>query len=64
MRHDSYESIDADEHQEIELKHLAGTPERIPLSSTRHRSSSLVRQASVLHPQKSTEGTLQLTYWF
>lgn len=68
--HDSYENIDAAENTEVELNKLPGSPiasERIPLDVTRQRRNSiknLVRQASSVNTQKTTEGTMQLTYWF
>lgn len=41
-------------------------PERIPLDGRLRRPSMrrLVRQASTVNTQKTTEGTMKLTYWF
>lgn len=72
----SYENID-ELAAEMELSTLGKTlvperslspetAERMPLDA-RHRRQSmkrLVRQASTINPQKTTEGTMQLTYWF
>lgn len=72
----SYENID-EMGTELELNMLgktlvaerslsSETAERTPLDA-RHRRQSmkrLMRQASTINPQKTTEGTMQLTYWF
>lgn len=40
--------------------------ERTPLDARQRRPSMrrLVRQASTVNTQKTTEGTMKLTYWF
>lgn len=45
---------------------LSSEAERTPLDDKHRRQSMrrLVRQASTITPQKTTEGTMQLTYWF
>lgn len=71
----SYENID-ELRGEMELNTLGKTliaerslgseAEQTPLDA-RHRRQSmrrLVRQASTINTQKTTEGTMQLTYWF
>lgn len=66
----SYENIDAGVNAEVEQNKLPGSPnasERIPLGVTRQRRNSmkyLVRQSNSVNTQKTTEGTMQLTYWF
>lgn len=65
--HDSYENIDASENAEVELNKLGGSPiasERIPLRLRRNSMKNLARQGSTVNTQKTTEGTMQLTYWF
>lgn len=70
----SYENID-NIHPELELHTLGSMlmetgvdedPERIPLDARQRRPSMkrLVRQASTVNTQKTTEGTMKLAYWF
>lgn len=70
----SYENIDTIQ-PDLELHTLGSMlmetsagddPERMPLDA-RHRRPSmkrLIRQASTVNTQKTTEGTIKLTYWF
>lgn len=72
IRSDSYEDITDALDSDLELHQLPtssdrGLIERIPLKSTESRRNSmkfLIRQASTVNTQKTTEGIMQLTYWF
>lgn len=70
----SYENIDVLQ-RDMELNTLGSSlmqpdglaeSERTPLDARhrRHSMRKLVRQASTVNTQRTTEGTMQLTYWF
>lgn len=73
-RNESYEDIDVIQ-RDMELNMMGSSimqpdgmkeSEKTPLDA-RHRRPSmrqLVRQASTVNTQRTTEGTMQLTYWF
>lgn len=73
-RNESYENIDQLQ-KDMELNTFGSTimqpdgiteTERTPLDARhrRHSMRHLVRQASTVNTQRTTEGTMKLTYWF
>lgn len=72
-RSSSYEDLSALNQSEIELQSGVSTvrspsaTEKTPLETAKSRRQSmkkLARQASVMDTQKTSNGAMQLTYWF